>query len=154
MGLSWPRPPRQPWQDERHQDGGEQVDGVVVQNGFSADSAGGGRLVAHHLSDARVKACKSSTRSGRRDLGNGDTSRGVTRVLQVRSEEGVQHGAQQAGRASVQDEGPLRVGGVQVADQQQLRHKVSCPHHQPPQEAGDQANQGDAAVRTFWRRNI
>lgn len=57
--LSWPHPPRQPWQDERDEDGGEQVDRVVVQNGLSADSLGGGRLVANHLSDAHVKACKS-----------------------------------------------------------------------------------------------
>lgn len=50
-----PQPPRQPGQDEGDEDGGEQVDGVVVQDGFPTDPLGGGRLVAHHLPDARVE---------------------------------------------------------------------------------------------------
>lgn len=68
------------------------------------------------------------------------------------AKERVQHGAQKAGHASIHDEGPLRVGRVQVADQQQLCHKVSGPHHQPSQKAGHQADQGNAAVRTFGNK--
>lgn len=56
ISLSWPRPPRQPGQDERDEDGGEQVDRVVVQDGFPTDPLGGGGAVAHHLPDARVEA--------------------------------------------------------------------------------------------------
>lgn len=63
-------------------------------------------------------------------------------------EEGVQHGAQEAGHAPVHDKGPLGVGHVQVVDQQQLGEEVGGPHHQPPQEAGPQPHRGHAAVRT------
>lgn len=55
-----PQPPRQPGQDEGDEDGGEQVDGVVVQDGFPTDPLGGGRLVAHHLPDARVETCRQT----------------------------------------------------------------------------------------------
>ena len=54
--LSWPHPPRQPGQDERDEDGGEQVDCVIVQYGFPTYPLGGGGLVTHHLPDARVEA--------------------------------------------------------------------------------------------------
>ena len=54
--LSWPHPPRQPGQDERDEDGGEQVDRVIVQDGFPTYPPCGGGLVTHHLLDARVEA--------------------------------------------------------------------------------------------------
>lgn len=78
----------------------------------------------------------------------------ATWILHVGSDERVQHGAQQAGHAPVHDEGPLRVGHMQVVDQQQLCHKVSCPHQQPAEKAGDQSNQGHAAIRTFTIKTL
>jgi len=56
--LPRPHPPRQAGQDERHDDGGEEVDRVVVQDRFPTDAPRGGRLVRHHLPDARVEACR------------------------------------------------------------------------------------------------
>lgn len=61
-----PRPPRQPRQEEGDEEGGEQVDGVVVQDGLPADPPGRGGLVAHHLPDARVEACGRRRRAGGR----------------------------------------------------------------------------------------
>lgn len=54
--LSWPHAPRQTRQDERDEDWGEQIDCVIVQDGFPTYPPCGGRLVTHHLPDARVEA--------------------------------------------------------------------------------------------------
>lgn len=69
------------------------------------------------------------------------------------SDERVQHGPQQAGHAAVHDDGPLRVRPVQVVDQEKLRYEVGHAHHRAAEDAGDQSDQSDAAVRS-WSRNM
>ena len=65
------------------------------------------------------------------------------------SQEGVQHGAHQPGHASVQHDWPLGVRQVQVADRQQLCHKVSHAHGEATEEAGDESDGRDAAVGSW-----
>ena len=73
-----------------------------------------------------------------------------TWVLHVSSEERVQHRPHQAGHAAVQDDRPLRVGHVQVVDQQALCYIVSHAHRQPTDEAGDQSDGSHSSVCP-WR---
>lgn len=75
-----------------------------------------------------------------------------TWVLHVSSQEGVQHGPQQAGHASVHHDRPLGVGQVQVADQQQLCHEVGDAHHETTDEAGDEPNGSHSSVCS-WEVN-
>lgn len=60
-GLARPRPPGQAGQHEGDEQRGEEVNGVVVQYGLPTDALRGGRLVAHHLPQAAVEACRAHT---------------------------------------------------------------------------------------------
>lgn len=68
------------------------------------------------------------------------------------SQERIQHGAQQSGHARVHDDWPLRVGQVEVVDQQKLCYKVSHADHKSAQEAGHQSDGSHSTICSCKRK--